>query len=205
MRVGAFGILFAFCLSLTGQDRYASLRDKLGVADSQTGPLSAAQQRELADIAKVWERSDLAAAAIVMGLIDPGEWPAPFACPLYQIAAYTRQFNLTAAQVTRLEELQNAARQPNLERQWELQRRHRALLESGAPENSSEIAAVMSDLTAAMNRYAKTRPPRDPARSVLNAAQQAKLATFEAELELAREALELHLIELPASPEVLCH
>jgi hypothetical protein len=44
-----------------------------------------------------------------------------------------------------------------------------------------------------------------PATVVLNDAQKAKVAAFEADLELGREAVELHLIATPNWGEVLCH
>jgi hypothetical protein len=204
MRVAACGLITMLALSLGGQDRYAPLRNKLGVTDSQSS-LSAAQRAKLSDIVQVLTHSDMAAGAIVMGLMAAGDWPAHFACPLYRIGAYAREFDLSDDQVSRLEELEIAARQPNLERQQSLRTRHRQLADSGTREDSPEVAALMADLKATMKRYAETRPPRDAAWAVLNDAQRARLAAFESDLELAGEALELHLIDLPPLPEVLCH
>jgi hypothetical protein len=54
-------------------------------------------------------------------------------------------------------------------------------------------------------RAAGAKPPHDAAQAVLDEAQRAKLASFEGELQLAGEAIELGLIPRPLRGEVLCH
>ena len=66
-----------------------------------------------------------------------------------------------------------------------------------------QVVEKISDL---MKQAEAVRPPHDPALAVLTDAQRATLVAFQADLELAREAVELHLIRPPVSPaEVLCH
>jgi hypothetical protein len=69
----------------------------------------------------------------------------------------------------------------------------------------SEWAAVREETAKWVKLRGEALPPRNLAMAVLNEAQKAKLAAFRANLELAREALELHLIRLPGLPEVFCH
>jgi hypothetical protein len=173
------------------------------------GPvLDSAQQAKLAEIGKVLRRSQTAFGAVVLGLIDDSEWPWGWACPpSSSIGAYAQEFALSGVQVTEFEQLEQAARQPNLEQEWAKQKRHRELLDSGSSEDSPEVKQLMAEISELMKQYFETRPPHDAALAVLNETQRARLAEFQADLELAREAVELHLIVQPAGryAEVLCH
>jgi hypothetical protein len=75
--------------------------------------LDAMQQFRLADIAKVLQRSQTSAGAVVLGLMDAPEWPWGWTCPLYPIPVYSREFDLSGDQVTAVEQLEQAARQPD--------------------------------------------------------------------------------------------
>jgi hypothetical protein len=170
--------------------------------------LDNSQQLKLAEIGKVLHRWQAAFGAVVLGLIDVREWPWGWACPpSSSIGAYSQEFALSSVQVTEFEQLEQAARQPNLEQQWAKQKRHRELLDSGASEDSPEVKQLMAEISELMKRYFEIRPPHDAALAVLNGTQRARLAEFQADLELAREAVELHLIVQPAGRdlEILCH
>lgn len=168
--------------------------------------LDAMQQFRLADIAKVLQRYQTSAGAVVLGLMDAREWPWGWNCPpLLFIRAYAREFDLSGAQVTAFEQLEEAARQPILEQEWAKQKRHRELLDSGASENSPEVTQLKTEISALMKQAADVRPPHDAALAVLTGTQRARLAAFEADLELAREAVELRLVVAPWAGEGFCH
>jgi Ser/Thr protein kinase RdoA (MazF antagonist) len=168
--------------------------------------LDSAQQFRLADIAQALQRFETAQGAVVLGLIDAREWPWGWTCPPPSfIGAYAREFDLSAAQVTQLEQLEQAARQPIVEQGWAMQKRHRELLDSGASENSPEVTQLMAEISELMKQYAAIRPPHDAALALLTGMQRARLAAFEADLELAREAVELRLVVAPWPGEALCH
>jgi hypothetical protein len=166
--------------------------------------LDSAQQAKLAEIAKVLQQ-ETAAGAIVLGLMDAREWPWGWTCPLYPIGAYAPEFGLSSAQVTQFEQLEQAARQPIIEQEWAKQKRHRELLESGASEDSPEVTQLMAEISELMKQSAAVRPPHDAALAALTDAQRTKLAAFQADLELAREAAELRLVLAPWPGEGLCH
>ena len=168
--------------------------------------LDSAQQAKLAEIGKVLQRWQTAAGAVNLGLMDAREWPWGWACPVSS-GAFVKELDLSSVQVTEFEQLQEAARQPLREQAWEKQKRHRELLESGVTEDSPEVRQLIAESSELMKQYAETKPPHDAALAVLNETQRARLAEFQADLELAREAVELHLIVQPAGryAEVLCH
>jgi hypothetical protein len=168
--------------------------------------LDSAQQFRLADIAKVLHRIHTASGAMVLGLMDAREWPWGWTCPPPPfIAAYAQEFDLSAGQVTEFEQLEQAARQPIAEQEWAKQKRHRELLDSGASENSPEVTQLMAEISELMKQCAAVRPPRDAALAALTGIQRARFSAFEADLELAREAVELRLVVAPWPAEVLCH
>jgi hypothetical protein len=171
--------------------------------------LDSGQQAKLAEIGKVLQRWQTAEGAFVLGLIDAREWPWGWACPLPPSTngPYGQEFALSGVQVTEFEQLVQAALQPLREQEPAMQKRRRELLDSGASENSPEVVQLTTEISQFWKREADTRPPHDAALAVLNETQRARLAEFQADLELAREAVELHLIERPAGrdAEVLCH
>jgi hypothetical protein len=167
--------------------------------------LDAMQQFRLADVAKVLQRYQTSAGAVVLGLMDAPEWPWGWTCPLYPIPVYSQEFDLSGDQVTAFEQLEHAARQPIIEQEWAKQKRHRELLDSGAGENSPEVTQLMTEISELMKQSAAVRPPRDAALAVLTGMQRARFSAFEADLELAREAAELRLVVAPWPGEALCH
>jgi hypothetical protein len=83
--------------------------------------LDSAQQAKLAEIAKVLQRYDTAASAIVLGLMDAEEWPAGWPCvkPYSRADNYSKEFDLTAERVRRFEKLQQDVRQRAVDHLWE--------------------------------------------------------------------------------------
>jgi hypothetical protein len=203
---------------LTGQqftDRYAPLIRALTLNDTQITQLQQpnrdhsildpAQQFKLAEIAKVLQRYQTSAAAVVLGLIDVREWPpGGWPCGLYPIPAYEKEFGLSADQVTQFQQLENTARQPLYEQVSAKQKRHGELMESGG-KDSPEGVALVAEISKLGKQLWDTRPPREAALALLNDEQRAKLTTFQTELDIAREAVELNLIRVPGVPEALCH
>ena len=202
-------LLAAISFSLMGQasgGRYEPLKRALGLNGcAQTWHLEQNQQAKLAQIAKVLQRSQTSAGAVVLGLMDVREWPWGWACPLYPVGAYAEEFGLSDAQVRQFKLLEEAARRPILEQEWAKQKRHRELLESGASLDSPEVTQLAAEISKLMDRAAAMRPPHDAALAVLTDAQRAKFSAFQADSELAREAVELRLIPAPPRVEALCH
>jgi hypothetical protein len=197
-------------------DRYRPLVRALVLTDAQitllqqmpgdvlrTGILDGAQQSKLAEIARVLQRFETSAGAVEMGLMDARDWPTGWTCPpSSRIGLYAREFDLTADQVRRLEQLQNEVRQRAADQIMEIGNLLWKLTQAGTPPAPAVITEESSRL---QKQRDEGRPPRDQALVVLNEAQKAKLAALLAELELAREALDLHLVRLPSTPEVFCH
>jgi hypothetical protein len=168
--------------------------------------LDSAQQAELAEIAKVLQRPQTSAGAVALGLMDAREWPWGWACPpLLPIQAYAQAFALSGAQMTQFEQLEQTVRQPIFEQEWAKQNRHRELLDSGASEDSAEVKQLMAEISELSKQSYAIRPPHDAALAVLTDAQRTKLAEFQADLELAREAVDLRLVVAPWAGEGLCH
>jgi hypothetical protein len=168
--------------------------------------LNDAQRAKLAEIAKVLGRFQTSAGAVVMGLIPASDWPTGWPCvsPDSRIAVYAKEYDLTDDQVNRLEQLQHDVRQQAVDGLMEIGRRAWKLWASGA-QTPSDTAALLEETARLVKQRDEAGPPRDLALAVLNDAQMAKLAAFRHDLELAREALELHLIQLPPLPEIFCH
>jgi len=188
-------------------ERYAPLIRALALTDAQVAgaALNGAQQVKLAEIAKVLERFGTAGSAALMGLISVHDWPTGWPCPLEAISYYAREFDLSTTQIAQFEKAREDVRQSILDQVLPKQRRRRELLDSGATENSPNVVELTSELSKLRKEYAEAKPSHEFALSVLNDAQKEKAAAFESDLELARQALELHLIRVPALPEVLCH
>jgi hypothetical protein len=168
--------------------------------------LDSAQQAKLAEIGKAVQRWQTAAGAVNLGLIDAREWPWGWACPVSS-DAFVKEFALSSVQLTEFEQLQEAARQPLRDQALAMQKRRRESIDSGISENSPELVQLTTEMSQLWKQEADTRPPHDAALAVLNETQRARLAEFQADLELAREAVALHLIVQPAgrNAEVLCH
>jgi hypothetical protein len=202
-------ILLASLSFILAAQPYAPLVRALKLTDAQVAgaALNSAQQLKLAEIAKVLVQFATAGGAAALGLIAVHDWPTGWPCPqrFDAIGSAARQFDLSVTQVAQLEKEQQAVRRPILEEQWPKQRRRRELLEGGANENSSEAVELASEISKLQTQYSDAGPSREFILSVLNGAQKEKAAAFERDLELAREALELHLIRVPGLPEVLCH
>ena len=202
-------LIGALSLSLFAQetvDRYEPLRRTLGLrGDPQTWQLNPAQQWKLAEIAKVLQRYQTSAGAVVLGLMDAEEWPSGWACGLNSnINAYAKEFDLTAEQVTRLGQLQQDVRQRAVDGIREIENRYAKLMPGqGIPP--AEWATVQQETAKLVKRRDEARPPRDLAMALLNEAQKTQFAAFRSDLELAREALALHLVRVPPLPEVFCH
>jgi hypothetical protein len=149
--------------------------------------LDPSQQAKLAEIVKVLDRWRAASEAIAMGLIRAEQWPGPSACLPYPIRAFPSEFDISDAQLEQLERLQRAAEAPL----W-VQIKEKAMARSEA------------DLNKLNQQLAATRPPRDLTLAILNDAQKAKVAAFELDSKLTREAIELKLIPTPVYGEPLC-
>ncbi len=162
--------------------------------------LDAVQQAKLAEIVKVLDRWRAAAEAMAMGLIGPAQWPASSQCLTYPIRAFPSEFDLSDAQLEQLVRLQRAAVEPL----W-VQIREKAMARSEMSDSKSPAAAQLSaDIDRLSQRVAATRLARDLALAILNDAQRAKVAAFELDLKLVREAIECKLIPAPPIGEALC-
>jgi hypothetical protein len=212
-------ILLAGALVLTGQqwsDRYGPLIRALALTDAQVAQLhdnlvpsllDSTQRVKLAEMAKVLRRYDTSASAIVLGLMDGKEWPSGWPCfvPNARADVYSREFDLTAEQVRRFEQLQHDVRQRAVDQITEIEIRLGKLkLLPGQSLPPSEWAAFSEEISKWVKQRDEARPPRELAMAALSEAQKAKLAAFRAGLELAREALELHLIQVPPLPDPFC-
>jgi tRNA(Met) C34 N-acetyltransferase TmcA len=217
----AGALLTSTAFVLAGQefsDRYLPLIRVLSLTDAQieqlqqakgdnlrTSLLDATQQFQIGEIAKALDVGR-SAAAVVLGLMDAEEWPADWPCGTPSSAAhnYSLEFDLTAEQVRRFEQLQQDVRQQAVDQLTEIGKRYAKMLpgESLSPE---EWATAHAETTKWVKQRDEARPPRATARAVLNGEQRAKLDAFRGRLELAREAVELHLIPRPGGWEILCH
>jgi len=105
--------------------------------------LDGVQHARLAEIAKVLRDPQTAGGAIVLGLMDAREWPWGWTCPLSPIiGAHAPEFGLSPAQVTQFEQLEQAARRPIFEQEWETQKRGRELVDSRATPDSPEVTQL---------------------------------------------------------------
>jgi Spy/CpxP family protein refolding chaperone len=169
--------------------------------------LDRAQQAKLAEIGKVLQRSHTAEAegAFVLGLIDAREWPWGWACGPGPIGTYAQEFALSDVQQREFQQLEQAARQPLRDQGLAVQKRRRELLDSGASGNSPEVVQLTTEISQLSKREWDTRPPHDAALALLNGTQRARLAEFQADLELGREAAELGLVVAPWAGDGFCH
>jgi len=190
-------------LGQTTADRYAPLKNALGLTDSPPWQLNQAQQAKLTEIAKVFDRTDMAAGAIVLGLLDRSEWQGTMLC-YYPVRSYAKEFGLGNSQVSRFEELQQMVREPFASQINEKLKAYSELTRAGWGAQSPQVVQLMSEVSDLRAQAQKVIPMRERL-GLLNDAQRAKLAAFQADLELAREALELHLIPEPSRYEMLCH
>jgi hypothetical protein len=162
--------------------------------------LDASQQAKLAEIVKVMDRWRAASEAIAMGLIRAEQWPGDSACLPYPIRAFPSEFDISDAQLEQLERLQQATQEPL----W-VQIRAKDMARSALLDSKSPAAAQLSaDIHRLSQQLAATRPPRDLTLAILSDAQKAKIAAFEADSKLTREAIELKLIPTPVYGEPLC-
>jgi hypothetical protein len=209
--------LLVGALVLAGQqssDRYGPLIRALALTDAQVaqfhdnlGPsmLDGTQRVRLAEIARVLQRYDTSASAIVLGLMDDKEWPSGWPCfvPNARADVYSKEFDLTAEQVRQFQQLQHDVRLRAVDQITEAGKRLGKLL-PGQRLPPSEWVTLQEETAKCVKQRDEARPPRDLAMAVLDEAQKAKLAAFRADLELAREALELHLIRVPPLPDPFC-
>jgi hypothetical protein len=82
--------------------------------------------------------------------------------------------------------------------------RRSELLNSGASADSPEVVELGLE-TNELQARTNARPPREAVLAILDDDQKAKLAAFETELQVAREAIALGLIPAPVMYEILCH
>lgn len=167
------------------------------------------QRAKLAEIGRVLDRWDAAAVTIVLGLISEQRWPGGSLCPFYPIGAYASyafalELGLTPAQIGQFEEIQRAAGEPLWAQVRAKDAQRLQLLNSGVGADSTEVVQLGFDIDK-LQAQTNARPRRDLALAVLDDAQRAKLAAFEAALQAANEAIELGLIPKPAVGEELCH
>jgi hypothetical protein len=152
----------------------------------------------------VLDRYDAAATSIALGLITEKQWPGGTLC-VYPIRAYVSSaFDLSESQIEQIEEIMRDANKPL----WVLIRakamRRSELLNSGASEDSPEVAELGREANELPVRVS-ARPPREVVLAILDDNQKAKLAAFEADLQVAREAIALELIPAGVTSEILCH
>ncbi len=158
--------------------------------------LDASQQAKLAEIAKVLDRWNMASEAMVAGLINVQQWPGGISC----IVPHPSEFGLSDSQRKELEQIHAPLKAAIAEKDAE---RLKLRLISGLRSDSAEIAQVDAEISELRAKWS-SEPLRSLSRAVLNDAQMAKLAAFEVDLKLVREAIELKLIPDPPKGEPLC-
>jgi hypothetical protein len=211
-------------------NRYEALQHALGLSDSQMQQLEQrspaarravdgsnfrapngdthrdrilddSQEAKLRVIAKVLDDWKAASFSVVLGLMSAQQWPGQSLC--YEpIGFYASEFGFSDAQVWKLEQLREAAREP-LFAQIKEASRQLELLNAG-DGNSPAANQLRSELSKLHDRVAEIGPPRDLTLAILDDAQKAKLAVFETAVRLAREAMDLGLIPVVLKGEVLC-
>ena len=195
------GFLFAAALGLQTQESvkpYPTTRRALSLTDAQRIKLTA--------IETVFEKDEIAAAAISMNLIDTPQWLRGTLC-LYPVSYYAAEFGLSYEQVRQIELL----RQP-FNALIEYKRKQRAELLSlfplpatnSDPLPSPEIVALDVEIRSLMSTEQGARPPRNLVWNVFNASQKALFDEFATSLEQVNEAIELGLLKSPSRGEPLC-
>jgi hypothetical protein len=152
---------------------------------------------KLSEIAKTLERSGAASMAIDLGLLRQEQWPggADSVChrPYYAYSGRPLEFGMTESQIQQLLEIRRVAGFPLWPQVREKAMQRQALLDSGVSADSPAVVQLGLD-SDRLQRQISARPSRDVVMSLLDSAQKAKLAEFEKELELLRQAVELGLI-----------
>jgi hypothetical protein len=161
--------------------------------------LDASQQAKLRGIAKVLERWRTASEAMAMGLISAAQWPGSGTCLPYPIRTYPAEFDFSEAQLEQWGRLQRAIQEPL----W-VQIREKAMARSELADPKSPAGIQLDAELSKLNRQLAARPPRDLVLAILNDAQRVKVAAFESDLKLVREAMEIKLIPTPVQGESLC-
>jgi hypothetical protein len=162
--------------------------------------LDASQQAKLREIVNVLDRWRTASEAMAMGLISAAQWPGSSVCLPYPIRTFPTEFDVSDAQLEQWGRLQRAIQEPL----W-AQIREKAMARSELLDSKSQAGIQLdADLSKLNQQLAETRPPRDLLLAILNNAQKARVAVFEADLKLVREAIELKLIPRPEQGEALC-
>jgi len=109
---------------------------------------------------------------------------------------------LSESQLSGLEELRRAAEAPFIAQLREMATRRDELLKSGFDVNSPEVEATEN--SRLYHQMGAIRQRRDLAFFVLDEAQKSIVATFENDLKLAAEAMQLKLIPHITKGEILC-
>jgi hypothetical protein len=152
---------------------------------------------KLSDIAKTLDRSGAASLAIDLGLLGQEQWPggADSVChrPLQSYSGRPLEFGMTESQIHQLLEIRRVAGFPLWPQVREKAMQRQALLDSGVSADSPAVVQLGLD-SDRLQKQISARPSRDVVMSLLDSAQKAKLAEFEKELELLRQAVELGLI-----------
>jgi hypothetical protein len=215
------GLLFLVAplcvLSQESGSRFEALKQALALSDAQmsqlqqrskglaaTGMLDDSQRAKLANITKILDRFDAAAVSIAFGLITEKQWPGGPLC-VYPFRTYvSTAFDISQSQIEQIEQIMRDANKPL----WVLIRakamRRSELLNSGASADAPEVVELGLE-TNELQVRANARPPREAVLAILDDNQKAKLAVFETELQVAREAIALGLIPAPVMYEILCH
>jgi hypothetical protein len=157
--------------------------------------LDASQQAKLAEIVKILDRWDMASEAIVAGLIDAAQWPGGTSC----FVPHPSGFGLSDLQRQELDRIHEPLKTAIAQKTAELITSRDAT----PPLPPAEIARLQTDLSGLKSHWA-VELLRSLSRAVLNDAQRARLAAFENDLKLVREAIDLKLIPDPPKGEVLC-
>jgi hypothetical protein len=193
-RIAAMGRQRGVPTGTNGMESSASLQRAL-----ENPILDAAQQAKLREIVKVLDRWRTASEAMAMGLISAGQWPGASACLPYPIRTFPKEFDLSDAQLEQWERLQRAILEPLWAQIREKYRARAELVDSKSPAGV-QLEADLSKL----NQQLAARLPPDLVLAILNDTQKAKVAAFESDSKLVREAIEMKLIPRPAQGEVFC-
>jgi hypothetical protein len=158
--------------------------------------LDASQQNKLAEIVKVLDRWNMASEAIVLGLINLQQWPGTMQC----FSPHRSEFGLSDSQQREIHQLHEPLKKAIAQKEEE---RLKLALISRLRADSAEVVQVDADISRLRLEWT-AEPLRGQIKAVLNDAQKAKLAEFEAGLQLVREAIEMKVIPIPPKGEPLC-
>jgi hypothetical protein len=153
------------------------------------------QQAKLAKLVMVLDRWNMASEAIILGLIDVEQWPGSMGC----FGPHASELDISESQRQELDRIHEKLKELIAKKNENLLKQR--LLARG--QHSAEIAQLTAEVSKLRREWA-AEPLRSRSRAVLNAAQAGKLAALENDLELAREAIELHLVPDPPKGEALC-